>query len=249
MKYKYQLITLMLTGVVVLSSPLMVRAEDKAEAKHSANTSLDASARAMMKPGTEDKVDRLIRDAASTFKKFKSGESKISDSSLAKAKCIAIFPKITSAALAVGGQSGRGVATCRGAENKWSRLAFLDFAGVSVGAQVGVKHTDLVLLFINDKAKETLSHGSITFGGDLSAAFGSKDAEANINTATDVLVYASDNGLFAGASLNGVRVSPDEDLLKNAYSKSDTFSRILATYDTTAQPAVANKLYNILPSN
>lgn len=241
----------MLTAAAVVSSPFAVQADrsdkDKAEGKRT--ESLNSSARAMMEPGKAHDATQLIHDSASTLKKFTSGEHKISDANFAKAKCIAIFPKITSAALAVGGQHGEGVATCRGAENKWSRLGFLDFTGASIGAQIGVKQTDLVLLFINDKAKETLSRGSLTFGADLSAALGSKDAEANINTASDVLAYASESGLFAGASLNGVRVSPDDGLLKDAYSKPDTFSRILVTYDSTAQPDVANELYNVIPAN
>ncbi len=233
----------MLTAASVISSPFAVQADRSDKDK-----AIDASARAMMKPGTAQDVNQLIRDSANTLKQFKSGENKIPDSNFAKAKCIAVFPKITSAALAVGGQHGEGVVTCRGGENKWSRLGFLDFTGASIGAQAGVKHTDLVLLFMNEKAKETLSRGSLAFGADLSAALGSKDAEANINTASDVLAFASESGLFAGASLNGVRISPDDDLLKNAYSKPDAFSRILITYDTTAQPAVANELYNILPN-
>ena len=201
-------------------------------------------ARAMMNRSDAQKTDALMQSARSCLQ---ANNAKIPAGKLSSAQCVAIFPKVTSAALVVGGAHGNGVVTCKGADNKWSRPGFLDLTGASIGAQAGAKQGDLVLLFMNEKARTALNKGSITFGADVTATLGSSDVGAEINTAgADVVAYASESGLFAGAALNGVRISPDQSDLDEYYKEVTTFQKTIANFDQASVPATGKDLIDTL---
>jgi SH3 domain-containing YSC84-like protein 1 len=63
------------------------------------------------------------------------------------------------------------VVSCR-TGNGWSAPAYLDMAGGSVGAQIGVQATDYVLMFMTENGINSLLSGKFTLGGEVSAAAG-----------------------------------------------------------------------------
>ena len=142
---------------------------------------------------------------------------------LAHAKAIAVFPQVIKASFVIGGEGGRGVVSRR-TSTGWSDPVFFRAGGGSVGWQIGVSATDFVLVFMNDEAMSGLMKDKFELGADAGVAGGPVGREAGAGTDAlmhaEVLSYSRSRGLFAGVSLKGIVVKPEDDLNQAVYSKS-----------------------------
>jgi len=149
---------------------------------------------------------------------------------LETAKCIAIIPGEKKLALGIGGNYGKGLATCRTA-NGWSAPLFLAVGGGSVGFQIGGSSTDIVMLFMNDQALQSLMKDKFRIGADASAAAGPVGRQAaagtDIKLNSQILTYARSKGAFAGVSLDGAVVQPDQSGDQAMYGANVTRKEIL----------------------
>jgi lipid-binding SYLF domain-containing protein len=130
---------------------------------------------------------------------------------------IAVIPDLTKAAFVIGGQRGTGVLLTREG-GEWSLPVFASITGGSIGYQVGIQMTDLVLVFQNPEAISKLRGGSFELGADASVAAGPVGGTAGVSSRADVLAYREDRGAFIGASLSGSRMSIDPDRTAGFYS-------------------------------
>ena len=141
---------------------------------------------------------------------------------LTRAKAIAVFPQVIKASFVVGGEGGRGVVSRRTSVG-WSDPVFFRAGGGSVGWQIGASATDFVLLFMNDEAMAGLMKDKFELGAEASVAGGPVGREAGAGTdalmQAKVLSYSRSHGLFAGVSLKGVLVRPEDDLNRAVYGK------------------------------
>jgi SH3 domain-containing YSC84-like protein 1 len=132
---------------------------------------------------------------------------------LQTAKCIAIIPGDKKFAFIFGGSYGRGVATCRTGHG-WSAPMFVAIDGGSVGYQIGGSSTDIILLFMNDRALHSLLSDKFKLGADASVAAGpvGRDAAAStdLKLNAEILSYSRTKGVFAGVSLDGAVVQVDK---------------------------------------
>ena len=149
---------------------------------------------------------------------------------LAKAECVAVFPKVVKAGFIVGGEAGRGVASCR-TPSGWSAPAFFEIKGGSVGLQIGGQATDFVLLFMNEGGMQSLLSDKFELGGDASVAAGpvgrTTSATTDIKMDAQILSYSRSKGLFAGVSLKGSVISPEKSDMKGTYGKDVTAQTVL----------------------
>ena len=161
----------------------------------------------------EDDVARTQK-AAQVFKAIMdTPDQAIPHDLLESAKCIAIIPGDKKFAFVFGGSYGRGLATCRTAHG-WSAPLFLAIDGGSVGYQIGGSSTDLVMLFMNDRALQSLLSDKFKLGADASVAAGpvgrSAAAGTDLKLSAEILTYSRSKGVFAGVSLDGAVVQADE---------------------------------------
>jgi len=161
----------------------------------------------------DDDVARTQK-AAQVFKEImNTPDQGIPHDLLDKAKCIAIIPGDKKFAFIFGGSYGRGVATCR-TEHGWSAPMFIAIDGGSVGYQIGGSSTDLVMLFMNDRALHSLLSDKFKLGADASVAAGPVGREATADTDlklnAEILSYSRSKGVFAGVSLSGAVVQADK---------------------------------------
>lgn len=137
-----------------------------------------------------------------------------------RAVAIAVFDNVIQAAFLVGGRGGDGVVSRKTATG-WSAPAFFRFGGASVGAQIGGGRTDLVMLFMTEKAVERLLDNRLEFGAGVTAVAADAQAEAlaadQRSFKDDVLVYSRERGLFAGVALKGAVITPNNDLNRSVY--------------------------------
>ncbi len=141
------------------------------------------------------------------------------------AKCIAVIPGEKQAAFIVGGQYGKGLATCR-TPHGWSAPVFLVLGGGSVGFQIGGSSTDIVMVFTNDNGLQHLLSDKFKVGADATAAAGPVGrhvaAGTDIKLNSEILTYSRSQGAFAGVSLNGAEVQSDQSGDRAMYgSKAD----------------------------
>ena len=152
----------------------------------------------------------------------------IPSSVLAQAQCIMTLPAVKEAAMIVGGKHGDGVVSCR-TSTGWSAPAFVTITGGSVGLQAGFEHQDLVLL-MNKQGEQELSRGEWSLGSDASAAGPMSSStggpEAN-GWKTPVLVYTTSTGAYAGASLEGSKISVDTENMRKLYGANASLQAVL----------------------
>lgn len=155
-----------------------------------------------------------IRNSAAVFHEIMGTPDKaIPQNLLGSAKCIAIIPGEKKFAFMVGGSYGKGLVSCRTAHG-WSAPAFLSVGGGSYGFQIGGSSTDIVMIFRNKRGLDSLLSDKFRIGADATAAAGPVGRHAaaatDIKLNSEILTYARSRGAFAGISLNGAVVQPDE---------------------------------------
>jgi lipid-binding SYLF domain-containing protein len=153
---------------------------------------------------------------------------------LEKADCVIVFPSVLKAAFVVGASYGRGAMVCRTGENfrgPWGAPAMMALEGGSVGFQIGGQATDLVLLVMNDRGASSILNSKVKLGADASVAAGpvGRDAAANTDAymRAEVLSYSRSRGLFAGISLEGSTLRPDDDATTEVYGHKLTAKEII----------------------
>jgi len=157
----------------------------------------------------------------------------ISPDLLAKADCVLILPQVKKFGIGIGGSGGRGPLLCRSGEKfdgKWSAPAMYSVGGASVGLQVGGSSTDFVLLLMNEKVVNQVLNGKTKMGTDATAAAGPGATAASASDA-DILTYGRAKGVFAGVSLGGSTVEPDNDANYRLYGKTLTATTIVRGTD------------------
>jgi len=143
-----------------------------------------------------------------------------------KAECVVVYPSVLKAAFVVGGSYGRGAMTCRTGEHysgPWSAPSMMALEGASIGFQIGGQATDFVLLIMNPRGARAILKSKVKLGADASVAAGPKGRTAEASTdatlRAEVLSYSRSRGLFAGVSLEGATVRPDNDANERVYGK------------------------------
>jgi SH3 domain-containing YSC84-like protein 1 len=178
----------------------------------------------------------------------------ISQASLSKANCVLILPGVKKFGFGVGGSGGRGPLLCRRGQNfdgKWSTPAMYSVGGVSIGLQVGGSSSDFVLLLMNAKVVDQLLNGKTKMGTDATAAAGPGATAASASDA-DILTYGKAKGVFAGVSLGGATVEPDNDANHRLYGKTLTATDIVRGTDimpSTEGQALVTALNGKLPKH
>jgi len=171
---------------------------------------------------------------------------------LDKAVCVIVYPSVLKAAFVLGGSYGRGAMTCRTGEHftgPWSAPTMMALEGGSVGFQIGGQATDFVLLVMNNRGAHSILQSKVKLGADASAAAGpvgrNASAETDVTMRAEILTYSRARGLFAGISLAGSSVRPDNDANARIYGKKVEAESIIFK-GAVAVPPAAQKLISLL---
>ena len=133
--------------------------------------------------------------------------SGIPASLLANAQGIVIIPDLVKGGFVLGVRHGRGIVMVRDERGFWRPPSFVTLTGGSVGWQIGLQVTDIVLVFKTRSSVQGLLRGKFTFGADAAAAAGPVGREAAAATdaqlLAEIFTWSRSRGLFAGVSLDG----------------------------------------------
>ncbi|HXW62213.1 MAG TPA: lipid-binding SYLF domain-containing protein [Candidatus Acidoferrales bacterium] len=172
------------------------------------------------------KDDDRLESAGQVLKEIMNIPDDIPQNLLDKAECVIVLPTVLKAAFVVGGSYGRGAMTCRSGgsfQGPWGAPSMIDLEGGSFGFQIGGQATDFVLLVMNEGGANAILSSKVKLGADASAAAGpvGRDAEADtdVTMRAEILTYSRARGLFAGVSLEGSTLRPDNDANERVYGK------------------------------
>src|SRR5271168_2466688 len=174
----------------------------------------------------QDKEQDRVENAGKVLKEILNAPDSIPQSVLDKADCVVILPSVLKFAIGFGGSYGRGLMTCRGGHNfhgPWGAPTMMALEGGSAGLQLGGNATDFVLLLMSPRSAENILKSKVKLGADASAAAGpvgrTASAATDATLRAEILSYSRARGLFAGISLEGSTLRPDNGANENLYGK------------------------------
>ena len=174
---------------------------------------------------------------------------------LAKAECVIVFPSVLKLAFGMGKDYGRGAMVCRTGKEfngPWGAPAMYALEGDSIGMQLGGEATDLILLVMNQRGAASILSSKIKLGGDASAAAGPKGRDASASTdlwmRAEILSYSRSRGLFAGISLEGSTLRPDNKANERIYGRKIS-ARTILLGNKVVIPASARHLVHVMQTN
>ena len=203
-------------------------------------------------PARADKDTDRLENAGLVMKEIIDIPDDIPQSLLDKADCVIVIPSVLKAAFIVGGSYGRGAMTCRSGDDftgPWAAPTMMALEGGSFGFQLGGQATDFVLLVMNPRGASSILSSKVKLGADAAAAAGPKgrdaQADTDITLRAEVLTYSRSRGLFAGISLEGSTLRPDNDGNETIYhQKLD--AKEIALHNAVPVPPSAKLLIDTL---
>ena len=182
----------------------------------------------------EQKENERIANAGTVIKEILDVPDDIPQDLIDKARCVIVFPSVLKAAFIVGGSYGRGVMVCRTHSDftgSWGAPAMMALEGGSFGLQIGGEATDFVILVMNNRGVDSLLHSKVKLGADAAIAAGPKgrdaQADTDITVRAEMLSYSRSRGAFAGVSLEGSTLRPDNDANHRLYGKDASAPEII----------------------
>lgn len=201
----------------------------------------------------EKETDR-VKDAGDVFKEIIDIPENIPHELIDRAECVIVLPSVKKLAIGIGGSYGRGVMTCRTGEHftgPWSAPAMFALEGGNIGFQLGGQATDFILLVMNPRGATSLLSSKVKLGADASAAAGPKGraaaADTDVVMRAEILSYSRSRGLFAGISLEGSTLRPDNRANEKLYGRKVSAKEIIRQGKAGA-PASAHELLSLLDS-
>jgi lipid-binding SYLF domain-containing protein len=196
----------------------------------------------------QSKDDDRLRNCGTVLNEILSVPDNIPQDLLDKADCVVVFPSVLKAAFIVGGSYGRGAMSCRKGEDfrgPWGAPTMMALEGGSFGLQIGGQATDFVLLVMNERGARGILASKVKLGGDASVAAGpvGRDASADTDATlrSEILSYSRARGLFAGVSLEGSTIRPENGDNRRVYGKKIP-ARDIVLSGTVAVPPAAQQL-------
>lgn len=224
----FTLLVVMLAGVTTLFAPPSLRADDKIKDQ-----------------------DRL-QNAGEVAKEIIGMPDDIPQDLLDRADCVIVIPSVIKGALGIGGSYGRGAMTCRSGDHfrgPWGAPSMMALEGVSFGFQIGGQATDFVLLIMNERGASAILSSKVKLGADAAAAAGpvgrNAQADTDVTLRAEVLTYSRSRGLFAGISLEGSTMRPDNDANERIYGKK-LDAKEIALHGAVPVPPAAKLLISTL---
>lgn len=202
----------------------------------------------------ETKDEDRLRNAGTVLIEIVNIPDDIPQKLLDKAVCVVVFPSVLKAAFGVGASYGRGAMTCRQGENfngPWGAPSMMALEGGSFGFQIGGQATDFVLLVMNDRGANGILTSKVKLGGDASAAAGpvgrDASAETDVTARAEILSYSRARGAFAGVSLEGSTIRPDNDANEKIYGQKVNAKDVVLG-GAMRTPEAARELVSVLDS-
>jgi SH3 domain-containing YSC84-like protein 1 len=200
--------------------------------------------------GDKEKDEETFKNGANVLREMLDSKA-VPSTLIAKADCVIVLPGVKKVGLGIGGSGGRGPMSCRTGkkfDGRWSAPAMLRVRALSAGLQIGGSSTDFVLLIMSENGANAIVKGKTKLGNQASVAAGPSGGSNVPAIAADVLTYGRTEGMFAGMSMGGATLQPDDDANERLYGKPITASDIVLSSEVATQ-AGGEPLVRLLDSH
>lgn len=154
---------------------------------------------------------------------------------LRRARAVMIFPRVFRGGFILGGEGGSGVLLARDGAGNWSSPAFYGLGAGSLGLQIGVQDSQVMLFIMNDKALNAILQSQFKFGADAAISIATVGAGISGGTTAalraDVVSVAKSRGLYAGVSLEGSILARRNEENAAYYGRSVSAEQIVLTME------------------
>ncbi|MEZ5291052.1 MAG: lipid-binding SYLF domain-containing protein [Vicinamibacterales bacterium] len=203
---------------------------------------LVAAAPAALAGDANTETERLQTSAVVLRELVDTPDDAIPQHILDRAEAVVVIPTLVKGGFILGAEHGKGVMSVRDrATGHWSLPSFVQITGGSIGWQIGVQSTDLVLLVMNADGVDDLLRSEFKLGANASVAAGpvgrSAEASTDATMSAKILAYSRSQGLFAGLSLQGAALRDDADANGDFYGREQSAREVFAMPTTPAPPA------------
>jgi lipid-binding SYLF domain-containing protein len=202
--------------------------------------------------GAQNKEQGRLQECGTVMEEILGVPENIPQELLEKAECVIVIPSTLKVAVGIGGSYGRGAMVCRSGQafdGAWRAPAMYMLEGGSIGFQLGGESTDIVLLIMNRRGVDALLNTSVKLGGNASATAGPKgrtiEASTDASMRAEILSYSRSRGLFAGVSLSGASLRPDNDASAEIYGRKLS-ARQIVTGTSVEVPSSGRRLVAVL---
>lgn len=191
--------------------------------------------------------DKRIHESATVLREIMAADDKsIPQDLFDRAQCVGVVPNLKRAGFIVGAKYGKGILTCRtSGSTGWSAPSTVRVEGGSIGLQIGAGETDVIFMVMNKAGMEKLMGDKFTIGGDASVMAGPVGRTAQAQTDAlmhaEILAWSRSRGVFAGISLEGATLRPDDEDNEKVYHRSISQEKIL--HGGAAAPSSATEFY------
>jgi len=199
-----------------------------------------------------NKEQRRLEESGVVMREVLNIPDNIPHDLLEKAECVIVIPSVKKLAFGIGADYGRGAMVCRTGEHfrgSWGAPAMYALEGGSVGLQIGGEETDLILLVMNNRGMESILSSKVKLGGDASVAAGPLGRDASADTdawmRAEILSYSRSRGVFAGISLEGSTIRPDDEASEQVYGHAIKAKEIVRG-EKTGVPETGRNLVEVL---
>ncbi len=170
----------------------------------------------------------VVNQAAETVQRFKGmPDLKVFADHMPTARGIVVLPSVIKGGFMLGGEGGNGVLLVKTDDGSWSPPAFYVLGAASLGIQMGLQDTEIILVLRSNGAVSAILDHQGKFGADAGLTIGTIGQGAEISTTTniglDILAFANSKiGFFGGAALEGAVLARRVDLNEAYYGKGAT---------------------------
>src|SRR6202049_2917127 len=206
----------------------------------------------MASASNKTKDDDRLKNCGTVLREILDVSDDIPQDLLDRADCVVVFPSVLRASHISGGSYGRGAMSCRQGDDfkgPWGAPTMMVFEGGSFGFQIGRGAAVLVLLVMNECGARGILNSKVKLGADASVAAGpgGRDSSAGSDATlrTQILSYSRVHGLFAGVSLEGSTIRPDNGDNRRLYGRKIP-ARDIVLSGTVAVPPAAGELISTL---
>ena len=216
-----------------------------------ANVSVKDNWKNQKKEKATERSLKSLENARCVFEDImESQDNSIPESLLKETNGIVIVPNSVKVAVGWGGKGGRGIALIRKDDGSWSNPVYIVLGEGSWGVQLGAEKSDIVLLFKDRDQIMKLAKADVSLGADLGVVAGpvhsNKSAKTDVKFDAEIYSYAINEGLFAGASINGGVLKSNNMFNQCAYDNENiSMNEIFFEMETPANENVKN-LHSVL---
>ena len=138
---------------------------------------------------------------------------------LRQAEAIGVFTNVKKGGFIIGGTGGDGIIARRTGKTTWGPPVYYDIGGADIGLQIGAKQGDFILVFMTAAALKDLLEDELELTAGLGLAAGPVGETAAVTTGknSNIYVYANTGGAFAGATVGGGSIKPNNSINEALY--------------------------------